>query len=336
MKILLTGHTGFKGSWLALMLHSLGHEVHGYSLDPIAKGIYQLATVSQVCKSDIRSDIRDKKQLDAALIEIQPEIVMHLAAQPLVLTSYEQIYETYSTNVTGTLNVLDSATKSKVLKGVVVITTDKVYLNDESKRPFVESDSLGGKDPYSSSKAFADLLTQEWHKYNRHVPVAIARAGNVIGGGDVSTNRLIPDIVSSFERGESPEIRNPMSVRPWQHVMDCLNGYIALFDFILAGNSGSFNFGPDQGDFHTVEEVATYVMNRFGTGNWIRGQASTSKEARFLTLDSTKAVKDLGWRNKLSFEEGLDLTVDWYRAAQRKQDMRAFSMNQIHKFRRTL
>lgn len=334
MKILVTGHTGFKGSWLTLMLHSLGHEVHGYSLDPLAKGIFQLAKVSKVCKSDRRGDIRDKEKLDTELIEIQPEIVMHLAAQPLVLTSYEQIYETYSTNVTGTLNVLDSATRSKVLKGIVVITTDKVYLNDETKRAFVESDTLGGKDPYSSSKAIADLLTQDWSKHNRNVPVAIARAGNVIGGGDVSANRLIPDIVSSVAKGESPEIRNPMSVRPWQHVMDCLNGYIALIDFILAGKSGSFNFGPAQGDFHTVEEVATYVLNRFGAGNWKRGQASVSKEAGFLMLDPTKAVKDLAWRNKLSFEEGLDLTVDWYIAAQRKQDMKAFSMKQINNFER--
>jgi CDP-glucose 4,6-dehydratase len=332
MKILVTGHTGFKGSWLTLMLHSLGHEVHGYSLDPLSKGIFELANVSEFCKSDIRDDIRSKEKLDKAIDEIQPEIVMHLAAQPLVLTSYEQIYETYSTNVTGTLNVLDSATRSKALRGIVVITTDKVYRNDEKKQAFIESDTLGGKDPYSSSKALADLLSQDWSRNNINVPVAIARAGNVIGGGDVSANRLIPDIVSSVAKGKSPEIRNPMSVRPWQHVMDCLNGYIALIDHILAGKSGSFNFGPEQGDFHTVEEVTTYVLSRFGSSNWERGQASSSKEAGFLTLDSAKAMKDLNWRNKVSFEKGLDLTVDWYKEAQTGGDMKIFTMQQIQNF----
>lgn len=332
MKILVTGHTGFKGSWLTLMLHSLGHEVHGYSLDPLPKGIFELANVSEFCKSDIRDDIRNKEKLDKSIDEIHPEIVMHLAAQPLVLTSYEQIYETYSTNITGTLNVLDSATRSKALKGIVVITTDKVYRNDEKKRAFIESDTLEGKDPYSSSKALADLLSQDWSRNNINVPVVIARAGNVIGGGDVSANRLIPDIVSSVAKGKSPEIRNPMSVRPWQHVMDCLNGYIALIDYILAGKSGSFNFGPEQGDFHTVEEVTTYVLNRFGSSNWERGQASSSKEAGFLTLDSAKAMKDLNWRNKVSFEKGLDLTVDWYKEAQISGDMKIFTMQQIQNF----
>lgn len=332
MRILITGHTGFKGSWLALMLHNLGHEVHGYSLDPLPNGIFERARISEICKSDFREDIRNKTSLDNAVQVIQPEIVFHLAAQPLVLTSYEQIYETYSTNVTGTLNVLDSSNKSENLKGIVVITTDKVYLNDEKKRAFVESDVLGGKDPYSSSKALADQLTQDWSMHNQNIPLAIARAGNVIGGGDVSANRLIPDVVSSIAKGELPQIRNPLSVRPWQHVMDCLNGYIALMDLVLSGRSGAFNFGPNQGDFHTVEEVTKYVLNLYGNRDWDKGQSSPNKEAGFLTLDSTKAINELNWKNRISFTEGLDLTVDWYKAAQTGTEMRDFTMKQIEKF----
>jgi CDP-glucose 4,6-dehydratase len=332
MRILLTGHTGFKGSWLTLMLHSLGHEVHGYSLDPLPNGIFERAKISEILKSDFREDIRNKAILDNAVQSIQPELVFHLAAQPLVLTSYEQIYETYSTNITGTLNILDSSIKSENLKGIVVITTDKVYLNDEKKRAFVESDVLGGKDPYSSSKALADQLTQDWSMHNKSIPLVIARAGNVIGGGDVSPNRLIPDIVSSIANGELPQIRNPMSVRPWQHVMDCLNGYISLMDLVLSGRSGSFNFGPNEGDFHTVEEVTTYVLNLYGIRDWDWGRSSQNKEAGFLTLDSTKAMKELNWKNKISFKGGLELTVDWYKAAKAGDEMRDFTMKQIQKF----
>ena len=332
MRILITGHTGFKGSWLALMLHKLGHQIHGYSLNPPPGGIFELARVSEICESDYRDDIRNKFNLDQAIEKIQPEIVLHLAAQPLVLTSYEQVYETYSINVSGTLNVLDASTKSRALKGIIVITTDKVYLNDEAKRAFIESDSLGGKDPYSSSKALADLLTQDWSRNNERVSVGIARAGNVIGGGDVSANRLIPDIVSSISQGQVPQIRNPMSVRPWQHVMDCLNGYIALIEFVLSARSDTFNFGPNEGDFHTVEEVTTHILNRYDIRNWESGQTSPNKESGFLTLNSTKAIKTLNWKNKISFTEGLDLTVDWYKAANSGADMREFSNNQIAKF----
>ena len=332
MKIFITGHTGFKGSWLTLMLHNLGHEVHGYSLDPLPRGIFELSKLSEICKSDFRDDIRDKVALDKAVTEIQPEIILHLAAQPLVLTSYDHVYETYSTNVSGTLNVLDSATKSKELMGIIVVTTDKVYLNNEAKRAFKESDPLGGKDPYSASKALADQLTQEWSMYNKRIPTGIARAGNVIGGGDVSANRLIPDIISSLAKDERPVIRNPKSVRPWQHVMDCLNGYISLINLVASGNSGIFNFGPNQGDFHTVEEVTSLVLQSFGIKDWERGTGSQNPESIFLTLDSTKANEDLHWTNKVTFEDGIKLTVDWYRAAKKGLNMRDFTLKQIEAF----
>ena len=329
MKVLVTGHTGFKGSWLTLMLHTLGHNVYGYSLDPLSGGIFELAELDSVCALDIRNDIRNKEQLDKSIEEIQPEIIFHLAAQPLVLTSYDQIYETYSTNVSGTLNVLDASLKSRAIKGLIMVTTDKVYLNNELKRAFVESDQIGGKDPYSSSKALADQLTQDWGLHNPGIPLAIARAGNVIGGGDVSANRLIPDLITSISLGRTPVIRNPMSVRPWQHVMDCLNGYLALMEFVIKGKSGAFNFGPNEGDFHSVEEVTTHVLSQYGKSDWDRGDFGEKKEAEFLTLDSTKAMKELKWSNEISFTQGLDLTVEWYKAAAAGEKMKEFSLKQI-------
>lgn len=332
MRVLLTGHTGFKGSWLTLMLHKLGHEVHGISLDPIPDGIFELSKLSEICASDIRSDIRNKNSLDDTFARIQPEIVFHLAAQPLVLTSYNQIYETYSTNVSGTLNVLDSATRSKSLKGIIVITTDKVYLNEETSRAFVESDILGGKDPYSSSKALADQLTQNWGRHNPQIPLGIARAGNVIGGGDASANRLIPDMVMALAKGLAPTIRNPASVRPWQHVMDCLNGYLALMRFVLNGNSGIFNFGPNGNDFHTVEEVVTYFLHSYNLNKWVRGELNQGKEAGFLTLNSSKAMRELNWNNRLSFTQGLDLTINWHKAAGTGENMQRFTLDQIESF----
>jgi CDP-glucose 4,6-dehydratase len=329
MKVLVTGHTGFKGSWLTLMLNTLGHDVYGYSLDPLPGGIFELAELDTICALDIRNDIRNKEQLDKSIEDIQPEIIFHLAAQPLVLTSYDQIYETYSTNVSGTLNVLDASLKSRAIKGIIIITTDKVYVNNELKRAFVESDQIGGKDPYSSSKALADQLTQDWGLHNPGIPLAIARAGNVIGGGDVSANRLIPDLITAISSGRTPVIRNPMSVRPWQHVMDCLNGYLALMEFVTKGKSGAFNFGPNEGDFHSVEEVTTHVLSQYGKSDWDQGNFVEKKEAGFLTLDSTKAMKELNWSNQISFTQGLDLTVDWYKAAAAGEEMREFSLKQI-------
>ncbi len=329
MRILITGHTGFKGSWLALMLKEFGHEVHGIALNPLKNGIFEQSNVVTVCKSDYRIDIRDKESLNKAFIDVQPEIVLHLAAQPLVLTSYNQVFDTYSTNVSGTLNVLDSSTLSKSLKGILVVTTDKVYRNNEEQNAFSEDDPLGGQDPYSSSRALADLLTQEWASQNSNVPVGIARAGNVIGGGDVSPNRLIPDLVKALEEKISPSIRSPKSVRPWQHVMDCLSGYIALMDYVAKGDSGIFNFGPEDGDFHTVEEVANHVVKSYGGPNWTQAQSVGGKESKFLTLNSHKANSILNWRNKWTFEESLNLTIEWQKASFAKEDMYQFSLKQV-------
>jgi len=333
MRILVTGHTGFKGSWLSLILKTLGHEVHGIALDPLKNGVFELASVGEICNSDIRLDIRDKKALDAEINRLQPEVVLHLAAQALVLSSYEKIYETYSTNVSGTLNVLDSSLKSDNLKGIVVVTTDKVYENN-GKNVFVETDPLGGKDPYSSSKALSDKLTQDWSKQNSSVPVGIARAGNVIGGGDVGPSRLIPDILKAIQENQVPLIRNPKSVRPWQHVLDCLNGYLKLMDYVQSGHSGVFNFGPASKEFYNVEDVVTYFTGRLKIKGWKVLESPNNLEAEFLALDSRKAFKILHWKNKLSFEKSLDLTADLYLASLSSKNLREEFLRQVENFLR--
>ena len=331
VRILVTGHTGFKGSWLCLMLKFLGHEVYGIGLNPLKSGIFELASVGRICKSDVRLDIRNKKSLDSEINRIQPEVVLHLAAQALVLTSFEQIYDTFSTNVSGTLNILDSSLRSRNLKGILIVTTDKVYQN-KTKKVFVETDSLGGKDPYSSSKALADQLTQAWSLYSSAIPIGIARAGNVIGGGDVSPNRLIPDIFAAIRDNRLPIIRNPKSVRPWQHVLDCLNGYLKLMDFIVSGNSGIFNFGPTRDNLYSVEDVARYSQKRLKVGDWTYLNNLDDTEANFLALNSQKACDILGWSNKLDFEEGLDLTLSWELAALNSENLEELTLSQIQNF----
>lgn len=331
MRILVTGHTGFKGSWLCLMLNSLGHEVHGISLPPLNNGIFELASVGEMCSSNISLDIRNKEALDQEITRIQPEVVFHLAAQALVLKSYNEIYDTYSINVLGTLNILESALKSNSLKGIIVVTTDKVYKNNGQKI-FVETDPLGGKDPYSSSKALADELTQSWSIHNSSIPVGIARAGNVIGGGDVCSNRLIPDIFSALEKNRVPEIRNPKSIRPWQHVIDCLFGYIKLMDYLMIGKSGVFNFGPKLNNFHNVEDVTEYILKHVGVPTWNKINSNQLLEESFLALDSTKANTILGWENKLDFTDGLDYLIEWQNCAKFHFDMQETSLKQIETY----
>jgi len=313
------------------MLNLLGHEVHGMALNPIKNGIFEQAAVGELCSSDIRLDIRNKEALNAEIFRIQPEVVFHLAAQALVLTSYEQVYETYSTNVSGTLNILDSSLKSDSLKGIVVVTTDKVYENT-TKKVFLESDPLGGQDPYSSSKALADKLTQKWRLHHSSVPIGIARAGNVIGGGDVSPNRLVPDILRAHQENRVPIIRNPNSVRPWQHVLDCLNGYIKLMDYTLAGHSEIFNFGPKLGHYYSVKDVVEILGGKLMLKNLEFLEKPSMKELDFLALDSTKANKKLNWQNKLSLDQSLNLVLQWNSAMSRNRNLQQIALNQINNY----
>jgi len=333
MRILITGHTGFKGSWLTILLKELGHDVSGFALAPEPESLFNYAGVSKMLSRDLYADIRDKSKLSGFIAEVSPNIVFHLAAQPLVRHSYLEPTETFSVNVDGTLNLLDSCEASETIEVVVVITTDKVYRNEEKQKAFVESDPLGGIDPYSTSKAMADLLTQSWSRSVSEKKIMIARAGNVIGGGDFSRDRLIPDLYRSLIAKSPAQIRNPLAVRPWQHVLDCLNGYIHLMTKALGGlPSDSWNFGPDNSQYQKVEDLTSMFLKHFGYEAGIEKQDAGPYEAEFLTLDSCKARTFLGWENTLSLEESITLTASWYKSLMSGVNMYEYTARQASEF----
>ena len=317
MRYLVTGHTGFKGSWLSLMLNELGHEVSGISLDPEKESLFTQAQLTDLFTHDIRSDIRDLNSLKSHFATINPQVVIHLAAQPLVRFSYLYPLETFDSNVMGTLNVLEASKLLREVNATLIITTDKVYRNFGHLRGYLETDQLGGDDPYSASKAAADIASQSWIKSFGSYPIAIARAGNVIGGGDWATDRLIPDLVKSYLRGESAVVRNPNSVRPWQHVLDCLNGYLTLINsMISSGTTGEWNFGPDHNQKQTVQEVIGEFSKYFNLSvePWRLDTKANPEESSFLLLDSTKARNQLHWRDHLDFANSLAWSANWYQA----------------------
>jgi CDP-glucose 4,6-dehydratase len=317
------------------MLNQLGHEVSGISLEPVKKSLFKTAKISKKMSFDEICDIRNVKRLNKKIQKISPDVVIHLAAQPLVRKSYLDPRETIETNAIGTFNVLEVVSKTPSVKANLIITTDKVYKNINQKKGYFESDHLGGDDPYSASKAMADIVTQSFIKSFPGVPTAIARAGNVIGGGDVSEDRLIPDLIQGFIKQKSVLIRYPSAVRPWQHVLDCLNGYLTLVDKMLNNKvTGEWNFGPDERSFKDVKTVADYLKNRWGQGaSWITDEKDNPHEAELLALDATKAETQLDWHNKLSFEETLDWTIDWHKAVARGANPLEQTQEQINKFR---
>jgi len=330
MKVFLTGHTGFKGSWFSMMLNSRGYEVYGYSLDPLNGGIFEAANLRDDVARDTRGDIRDVYSLEEALISASPDLVIHMAAQPLVRASYLNPRETFEVNVTGTLNVLEASKKAPNVQGIAVVTTDKVYRNLEERKPFVETDPLGAGDPYSTSKAMADLLTQTWARNEVDTPIVILRAGNVIGGGDVSDNRLIPDIVRAQRSKSAPILRNPNSIRPWQHVLDCLEGYRLAIDLMRSSRESTiFNFGPLQNEYVTVGEVATSFIELSKSIQWKLDSSNTLLEADFLALNSNKAREMLGWKERLSLKQTLEATHLWYDAQENNCQMNEFTKDQI-------
>ena len=315
MRYLVTGHTGFKGSWLSLWLSEQGHSVSGISLDPDTESLFNQANVQDFLVQDFRLDIRNKDLLTAAVREVNPEVIIHLAAQPLVRYSYKYPVETFQTNVIGTLNLLEATKNLDSLGASLIITTDKVYKNLGHLDGYVESDPLGGEDPYSASKAAADLASQSWISSFGVSKVAIARAGNVIGGGDWAADRLIPDLVRAYSQQKSPLIRNPKSIRPWQHVLDCLNGYLLLIDSMLEhGTAGEWNFSPNHLEHHDVSEVIEIFAKHYGTkvSPWTQDVNPNPSEAGFLLLDSTKSRTHLNWRDMLPFEDSLAWTANWY------------------------
>lgn len=334
--VLITGHTGFKGSWLIAMLHHQGIKVSGIALDPVQDGIFEKAALQELLTHDIRQDIRDSTELTRAFQKISPDVVIHLAAQPLVLASYDKPKETYETNVIGTLNVLEAVEATPSVEVTLIITTDKVYRQEPGhEKAFVETDALGSADPYSTSKAMADLLTQSWIASHPESKIAIARAGNVVGGGDVAENRLLPDLADAFASGKKGVVRNPESVRPWQHVLDCLSGYICLTESLLNGKakSGAFNFGPAPESPLQVKEVASIASSVWGQGSeWGPEERSQPHESKFLLLDSEKAKTVVGWTEKLSSKEAIQWSVDWSKKESMGEPARSLTLEQLSAF----
>ena len=335
--VLITGHTGFKGSWLIAVLHTQGAKVSGIALDPVNGGIFEKAALTELLAHDIRLDIRDSVELRNVFQTISPDVVIHFAAQPLVLASYERTAETYETNVIGTLNVLEAVEATSSVEATLIITTDKVYRQeDRVDKAFVETDPLGAADPYSTSKAMADLLTQSWLAGHPEARIAIARAGNVIGGGDVAENRLLPDLIQAFATGKTGVVRNPKSVRPWQHVLDCLAGYISLAEALLSGEakSGAYNFGPTPANPIEVGEVAQIAASVWGgSAEWVAEERSQPHESQFLTLDSEKSKSVLGWAGKLTSKDAVEWTIEWSKRESTGESARALTLEQLLSFR---
>lgn len=322
--ILVTGHTGFKGSWLSIWLNELGAKVIGYALDPYTKrDNFVLSNLSDKI-IDIRGDVRDSKKLNDAFNKYKPDIVFHLAAQPLVRISFEIPVETYEVNVMGTINVMECIRKSDKTKMGIFITTDKCYDNKEQIWGYRENEPMGGYDPYSSSKGCCELAINSWRKsffnpeqFEKHgKAIASARAGNVIGGGDWATDRIIPDCIRALEENKPIEIRNPKSIRPWQHVLEPLNGYLLLGKRLFEEPkkyADGWNFGPNLDSIVTVWEMAEFVAKYYGKGN-IRDMSNSDDlhEANLLVLDIAKARFQLGWKPVLNIQETIELTVNWY------------------------
>lgn len=313
MHVLVTGHTGFKGAWLTLMLKARGHEVSGLALDPHRESLFERAGLAEMLRSDVRQDIRSEKETVAAIREMAPDLLIHMAAQPLVRTSYTQPRWTIETNVLGTLSVLEAIAATPSIRAALMVTTDKVYRNVGQSVGYCEQDALGGRDPYSASKAMADILISSWSSSFAGSPIATARAGNVIGGGDVSRDRLLPDLIRAFEAGRPATIRNPDAVRPWQHVLDCLHGYLLLLERLQRGEgAGAWNFGPESASFRTVREVADRAAADWGqSASWMADERDHPHEEAVLTLDATRARQELGWTDSLDFRTAVDWTIEW-------------------------
>ncbi|MBN2863670.1 MAG: CDP-glucose 4,6-dehydratase [Bacteroidales bacterium] len=337
-KVLVTGHTGFKGSWLAIWLKELGAIVTGIALDPQTdRDLFLLAGLAHKIK-DYRQDIRNLDKIQEILTQEQPEIVFHLAAQALVLPGYENPVDTFVTNIIGTANILEACRHTLSVKQIVIVTTDKVYENKECITGYKETDSLGGYDPYSASKAAAEILTQSYRlsfSQSASQSIATARAGNVIGGGDWSVNRIVPDCIKSLEKNEPIIIRNPESVRPWQHVLEPLSGYLFLASKMAVDPnkySGAWNFGPEERDLIKVKDIVEAIIKCWGKGHWqYENKNAKPHEAGILRLDITKVKNNLGWRPVLNIERAISMTVDWYKNFA-SDDIYGICVKQINEF----
>ena len=340
--VLVTGHTGFKGSWLSVWLTMMGANVVGYGLDPLSgRGNFNACRLSDKLFADERGDIRDFDSLNIVIEKYKPEIIFHLAAQALVRTAYQFPKETYETNLMGSLNILEAVRHHAYVKTVVMVTSDKCYENVEQIWGYKETDRMGGYDPYSSSKGCAELMISSCRNsyfnpkyYEKHGKgIASVRAGNVIGGGDWSDNRLIPDCIRAIENGCDIEIRNPMATRPWEHVLEPLSGYLKVGEMLIKDPityATGFNFGPHISANKTVFEVVSRLVKYYGKGRVVDASDPQSvHENTLLNLDVTKAYTMLNWEAKWNLSESIEKTVDWYKVALHETDMYDFCQNQI-------
>ena len=339
-RVFLTGHTGFKGSWLTLLLARLGADVTGFALAPESRaGMFLAAGGQTFLTRSVMGDIRNPEELAAAVGTARPEIVIHAAAQSLVRRSYQEPTATFATNVLGTVHLLDAVRRTEGIRAVIVVTSDKCYENAGGGGRFREVDRLGGRDPYSSSKAAAELVVDAYRQSfldEAGCAVATVRGGNVIGGGDFADDRLVPDAMRAFVAGRTLRIRNPAAVRPWQHVLDLLGGYLRLAERLACGGSafaGAWNFGPPPASEVRVADVASALVRLWGSpARWEEDIGSHPHEAAHLALDSTKARSLLGWHPVLDLDKALALTVDWYRDEAGGQAMQGLTVAQIDGF----
>lgn len=337
-KVFVTGHTGFKGSWLSLWLNLLGAEVTGFALEADANSLFASAGIEQVINS-ITGDIRNLEALAEVIAVFRPEIVFHLAAQPLVRVSYADPVTTFATNVMGTVNLLEAVRRAGSVKAAVVVTSDKCYENKEWLWGYREQEPMGGYDPYSASKGCAELAVGAYRRSYFHggIPaMATVRAGNVIGGGDWSVDRIVPDIMRAVSRGETVRVRNPNAVRPWQHVCEPLHGYMLLAEQLYANGdkyAEAWNFGPDDEGARTVSWLVDHICRKWGAGvGWRYDEGHHPHEANYLKLDCSKAKVMLGWRPRLNIATSLDWTVEWYRDSINGADTRALTKQQIVRY----
>jgi CDP-glucose 4,6-dehydratase len=338
-RVFLTGHTGFKGSWMALWLQRMGAQVTGFALTPPTEpALFDVARVEQGMTSII-GDIRDRAALEHALLSADPHIVIHMAAQPLVRASYDDPVGTYATNVMGTVHLLEAVRKAPTVRACVVVTTDKCYENREWAWGYREDEAMGGYDPYSNSKGCAELVVSAYRRSffaDGSVAVASGRAGNVIGGGDWATDRLIPDILRAIERGEPVSIRNPIAIRPWQHVLEPVGGYLVLAQALWndpARAAQAWNFGPRDEDARPVQWIVERMCALWGDGaDWIRDESVQPHEARYLKLDISKVRTELGWQPRWDLSQALASIVAWQRAWLSGTDMHQYCLTELGRF----
>ena len=336
-RVFLTGHTGFKGSWLTLALHGLGANISGYALEPLTSpSLFALADIAALAGPG-GQNINDPTRLKTALAAAQPEIVFHMAAQPLVRQSYADPVGTWATNVMGTINLLEAVRAAPSVKAVIVVTSDKAYAHAGTEGGCKEADPLGGDDPYAGSKGATEIAVHSWrHSFFRHPTsplIASVRAGNVIGGGDWSADRIITDAVKAFMQGGQVSLRYPQATRPWQHVLDALVGYLLLGQRLLDGDRAcatAYNFGPDAADAQPVHVLVEKLAAHFGiTAPWVQAPGEHPPEAPALTLDAAKARRELQWQPLVNLDDALRLTADWFKAWAGGEDMRMVTEQQI-------